>query len=127
MLDFIESEDDVLAVVVGGKITGDELEQMMDRLQQSMARYDKVHVFVETRALDGIEVSNLASYVADAVPLFGKLRRFGRVAVVADQAWVRAATRLESLVLPGISYRVFEPDKRDVALAWVQGSTSQLA
>lgn len=127
MLDFIESEDDVLAVVVGGKIAGDELQQMMDRLQQSMARHEEVHVFVETRALDGLEVSSLASYVADAVPLFGKLRRFGRVAVVADQAWVRVATRLESLVLPGISYRVFELGERDVALAWVQGSTNRPA
>ena len=39
-------------------------------------------------------------------PLFGKLDRFGRVAVVADQAWVRVLTRFESAVLPYVSYRV---------------------
>jgi hypothetical protein len=41
--------------------------------------------------------------------------------VVADQAWVRLGTRIESVLLPFISYRVFEPDQRNEALAWVRG------
>jgi len=119
MLEFIQTSDNVLAVVVSGRITGGDLASMMERLDRAMAGRGKVHVFVETRSLDGIEISGLSSYVTDALPMFGKLRRFGRVAVVADQAWVRVATRLESLLLPGISYRVFDPDERDEALAWV--------
>jgi hypothetical protein len=42
------------------------------------------------------------------------------VAVVADQAWVRAGTRIESALLPFVSYRVFMPAQRDEALAWVR-------
>lgn len=122
MLEFIDSPDDVLALTITGRITGTELTPTMERLKQAMARHDKVHVFVETRALDGIEISDLPAYLAEAIPMFGKLRHFGRVAVVADQAWVRAATRVESAVLPGISYRVFDPEERDEALAWVQGA-----
>ena len=53
--------------------------------------------------------------------MLGKLNRFGRVAVVADQAWIRAMTRIESAILPFISYRVFEPAQRDEALAWAKG------
>ena len=45
----------------------------------------------------------------------------GRVAVVADQAWIRAATRIESVILPFISYRTFTPDQRQEAFAWVAG------
>ena len=56
---------------------------------------------------------------ARALPLFGKLKSFRRVAVVADQAWIRAGTRIESALLPFISYRVFEPAQRDEALEWV--------
>jgi hypothetical protein len=76
-------------------------------------------VFVETDAIEGIEISALPGHMARAMPLFGKLGRFGRVAVVADQAWIRLMTRAESAVLPFISYRVFEPARRDEALAWV--------
>jgi hypothetical protein len=119
MLELIETRDDVLAVTISGQITGDDLATTMERLEEAFARHDKVHVFVETRSLAGIELSDLAAHVARAMPMFGKLQRFGRVAVVADQAWVRGATRVESVVLPGISYRVFEPEQRDEALAWV--------
>jgi hypothetical protein len=54
-------------------------------------------------------------------PLFGKLDRFGRVAVVADQAWVRVLTRFESAVLPYVSYRVYEPGERKQALDFAFG------
>lgn len=121
MLQWIDSADDVMALTVSDKITGAELDAMMDRLDEVMAEHDKVHVFVETQSIDGIELSGLPSYMARAMPLFGKLHRFGRVAVVADQAWVRAGTRAESAVLPFIHYRVFTPDERDAALTWVTG------
>ena len=75
--------------------------------------------------IDGIEISSLPSYAARAWPLFGKLNRFGRVAVVADQAWVRIGTRLESALLPNISYRTYMPDERDEAFDWVTDADRQ--
>lgn len=121
MLDMIDSADDVIALKVSDRISGSELDAIMDRLDGAMARHDKVHVFVETQAIDGIEIAGLGAYMKRALPLFGKLDRFGRVAVVADQGWIRAATKIESALLPHVSYRVFEPDARDEALAWVVG------
>lgn len=120
MIEMIEVADDVIAVRISNKITGDDLDEIMDRLDAVMANHDKVHVFVETRSIDGIELRGLPAYVKRAMPLLGKLNRFGRVAVVADQAWVRFGTRLESALLPFISYRTFTPDRRDWALAWVR-------
>lgn len=122
MLEMIDSADDVIAVKVSDKISGTELDAVMARLDGAMARHDKVHVFVETHSIDGIEVSGLGSYAMRALPLLGKLDRFGRVAVVADQGWIRAATKIESALLPRISYRVFEPEGRDEAFAWVVGA-----
>jgi hypothetical protein len=118
MHEFIETRDDVLALKMSGRITGADLDAVMERLEQAWAAHDKVHIFVETASLDSIELAGLADYVPKAVGMFGKLDRFGRVAIVADQAVIRGASRLESALLPGISYRVFEPDERDVALAW---------
>ena len=39
--------------------------------------------------------------------------------MVADQAWVGVGTLLESAVLGWMSYRTYEPEERDEALAWV--------
>ena len=124
MYKVIDSADDVIALMISEKITGAELDAIMNRLEEKMARHETVHVFVETRAIHGIELSGLPSYFARALPLFGKLRRFGRVAVVADQPWIRVATRIESALLPFISYRTFMPEAREEALAWVRGNTT---
>ena len=121
-MEILDTADDVLAVKISHRIAGADLDRIMDRLDEAMARHDKVHVFVETQSIDGIELQGLGAYMARATPLLGKLNRFGRVAVVADQAWIRAATRIESAMLPFISYEVFEPQDRDRALAWVTGA-----
>ena|SRR5687768_17534434 len=119
MHSMIDAPNDVIALRVSGKIRGSDLDAIMDRLGAVMAAHDKVHVFVETQGIEGIELNGLPSYMQRAMPLFGKLDRFGRVAVVADQAWIRAGTRLESALLPSIRYRVYMPDEREEALAWV--------
>ena len=121
MLEQIDSVADVLAIRISHKITGADLDSIMDKLDAVMASHDKVNVFVETVGIDGIELTSLPGYMARALPLLGKLDRFGRAAVVADQAWIRAGTRLESAMLPNIKYRVYEPDERAEALAWVTG------
>lgn len=124
MLTLIDSADDVIALTLSDTITGPDLDAIMDRLDGAMARHDKVHVFAEVPSIDGIELPALGVHLARATPLFGKLAHFGRVAVVADQVWVRAATRIESAILPFIAYRVFGPADRDAALAWVAGEAT---
>ena len=119
MLEMIASPDDVIALKISGSIKGQELDTIMDRLDGIMASHEKVHVFVETQGIAGLELSSLPHYFSRAMPLFGKLHRFGRVAVVADQAWIRVGTQIESAMLPFISYRTYEPDQRDEALTWV--------
>jgi len=119
MLEIIASPENAIALKISGAIKGQELDAIMDRLDAIMASHDKVHVFVETQGISSLELSSLPHYFSRAMPLFGKLRSFGRVAVVADQAWVRVGTRIESAMLPFISYRTYEPDEREEALEWV--------
>jgi hypothetical protein len=119
MLEFIPSPEDVLALKISGSIKGTDLDPIMDRLDSIMAAHDQVHVFVETQGIQGLELASLPHYFSRAFPLFGKLGRFGRVAVVADQAWIRVGTRIESAMLPFINYRTFEPGEREEALDWV--------
>ena len=123
---FLKSADDVLAVKLTGTITGEDLDAIMDRTEAIIAKNDKIHVYCETHGIDGLQLSALPHHMGRAFPLFGKLNRFGRVAVVSDQAWMRFGTRLESAMLPGISYCVFTPEDRDEALSFVTGKQPAL-
>lgn len=124
MHEILDSPGDVLAVRITGKITSEDLVGVMDRLDEVMGKNPKIHIFAETQAIEGVEISGLPSHISRSMPLFGKLDRFGRIAVVADQAWVRVGTRLESALLPNISYRTYMPEERDEAFAWVTGKTA---
>jgi hypothetical protein len=119
MHEFIKAADDVVALTVRGEITGADMDAVISRLEERLARHEKVHVFVEARALDGVALSDLGAQLPRALPMAGQLARFGRVAVVADQSWVRVGSRLESALLPFVGYRVFKPEQRTEALAWV--------
>lgn len=121
MLHAIDSADDIVAVSIAERITSADLDGVLDRLQAALAAHGTVHVYLETHGIDGLELYGLRAHTARAMPLLGRLGQFGRIAVVADQAWVRWLTRAESALLPFVSYRVFEPSQREQALAWVRG------
>jgi len=117
--EFLDSRDDTLAVKLSRTITGDDLDAIMDRVDEILSRHDKMRFFVETEDIDGLQLSAVPHHLSRSIPMLGQLRRFGRVAVVADQPWMRFATRLESAVLPYVSYRVYEPKDRRKALEWL--------
>ena len=121
MLEFLTSADGVIALEIGGKLTQAELDEIVRRLETSLDARDKTHLFIHVHGFSGFDLSALPTYLPRAGAMLRKLGRFGRIAVVSDQPWVRAWTRIESALLPGISYEVFTPDQRDQALAWVDG------
>jgi hypothetical protein len=124
---FLDGPADVLAVELSGTITEEDLDAIMDRADDILAHHSQMHVFVQTERIGGIQLSGLAHHLGRSVPMLGHLHRFGRVGVVADQLWMRVATRIESALLPYVSYRVFDVDKRDEALAWVKGADAPVS
>lgn len=121
MIEFLEAPDDVLAYKLEGRITGADLDAAMDRLEWCMGAFETVHLYMETHDITGMEIAAWPHHAARSLPLLGSLNRFGRVAVVADQAWIRGWTKVESALLPFITYRTFTPDQREEAFAWVTG------
>ena len=121
MLEFIKSPNDVLAVKPTGTITGKDLDAILDKAEDIISTPAKLNFYVETKGIEGLELSAMPHHFSRSFPLFSKLDRFGRVAVVADQAWIRVLTRFESALLPYVSYRVFEPEERKEALDFAYG------
>lgn len=117
----INEADDVVRAKTSGRLDRAELEQVTDLVERSLDARPKTHFLVEVQAFAGFDAVALADYLPRAAAMLGRLDRFGRIAVVSDQSWVRWATRLESALLPHVRYEVFEPAEREQALAWVEG------
>ena len=126
MIDYIQSSDDVIALRITGKLMRVELDEITKRVEKSLADREKTHIFVEIEDFSGFDVTALPEYLPRAAAMLGQLDRFGRIAVVSDLLWIRWATRIESALLPHISYETFTADERHRALAWVEGKLNPL-
>lgn len=126
MIQSLDSSADVIAVKITGKLMHDELLALVGRLERSLDERSQTHIFVEIEDFAGVDGTALSEYLPRAFAMLRKLSRFGRVAVVSDLAWIRWATRIESALLPHISYETFTSDERHRALAWVEGKLNPL-
>lgn len=124
MIDYLPAPADVIALRASGKLQHQELQDLVDRFTQALADRPLTHVFVEVTQFDGVELDGMTDHLARTTPLLRELRKFGRIAIVADQQWIRQLSRLESALLPNVSYEVYEPQDRERAWRWATGEVS---
>ena len=118
MIEYIPSSKDVIALKITGRLMRAELDEITTRVETSLSANEKTHIFVEIEDFSGFDLTALPEYLPRAAAMLGRLGRFGRIAVVSDLRWIRWATKLESALLPHISYETFTADERHRALAW---------
>ena len=121
MFDYLDSAPDVIAVRVEGRLSRDEILDLVARIERAFAGNEKTHLFVEVADFHGFDWTSLGEYLPHAWRMLGQREKFGRIAVVSDLAWIRWATRLESALIPGLSYETYRMEEREQALAWVEG------
>jgi hypothetical protein len=117
-------KDDIVILSLSGRIEKGDVEQAMGRLDMAFALGGKVHLFVEVQGFEGMSAEAWWRDLGQGMKYLSRLKQFGRIAIVSDQSWVRAASRIESALLPFVTYEVYMPDQRDHALAWVKGEAA---
>lgn len=90
----------------------------MTRTEQAIARHGIAHLFAEVANPSGLIKAMQGHWHRD-MHFVRELERFGRVAIVSPNRWLRVLARVESALLPGNEYRVFAPGGRTEALDWV--------
>ncbi|QLC23055.1 STAS/SEC14 domain-containing protein [Parasphingopyxis sp. CP4] len=123
MLNFLPSDDTVIAVQVSGHVSHKEMNALMEKLEYAVENNDETHFYCEIADYEGFETDGFTLIMSRGWQLVGKREKLGRIAVVTDTSWLRWAARIESALLPGISYETFTMDERDQALAWAKGET----
>lgn len=123
MLEILFTDGNRLGFKVAGYLAADELGDLYAMVENSLADFEKTHLYVEVSDYTGFDAQFVAGNLRRSLAVLGRLSAFGRVAVVADQSWLRRAARLESALLPHISYEVYPLAERELALAWVKGES----
>ena len=110
-----EADSPVIELRVSGHITEDELEANMDRLKADLDA-GKTRVIEIIEGFTGIEPAALMADIRLGLPL---ARKVDRVAVVADQAWIRGLSHLGPL-FTGAKVKVFHDEQLAEARSWIR-------
>ena len=121
MIERMTAKPGVLALRVHGHVAREDIDKCFELLAEGFENHPKLGIYVEAAGLTGFDTEALSDDFKRGWALLGQLDRFGRVAIVSDEAWVRWASRIESALLPGITYRTYTMAERHQALDWVQG------
>ena len=125
MLTELAEGDNVVAFSFEGRLEKADVERAIRRLDAAFEHGGRVHLFIEVRDFQGMAADAWLSDLRHGLHYLTRLKQFGRVAIVSEQSWIRAASRIESALLPFVKYEVYTPEHRDRALAWAKGEVAE--
>jgi len=94
------------------KIALDELVNKSKKIEKGQMLYDIIDFHLPSLGAIAVELSRLPS-------MFGLIKKFDRAAVLTDKNWLKKASELEGMLIPGLEIKAFDRDQKDEAKAWL--------
>jgi hypothetical protein len=110
-----EAGSPVVEIGVAGDVTNYDLEGWLNHLRVDLDENGKSRILEIIEQFSSIEPAAIWTDIKLGIPLANKV---DRVAVVADQAWIRALSKLGELFTRA-EVRSFEPNELDEVRAWI--------
>lgn len=110
---------DRLDVSFEGRIDEAGMHAVLDELQSKSQGIEDGTMLYSVGDFDLPSFGAIAVELSRIHGLLRTMRRFRKVALLADSAWVRAFASIEGALLPGLELKAFPQEERDVAEAWL--------
>ena len=123
MIDIEKLSNNAHRIVVMAEFRQADAEKLVEFAKQRNAAGGGGHVLIDVTATSDFTLSAVAVELAHVPALLKWIYGLDRIAIISDDDWVRTGARLESALLPGVSYEVYDDDEADAARAWVLGSS----
>ncbi len=115
---FIESpqpNDRVVAAKIDGRLTAQDMEALVRRLQPIVDRDEKALLYVDMENYEGFELGVMTEKLKNIGMLWKALDRY---AIVGDKRWMEIWIKIVDPLSPQ-QIKHFYPDKTDEAWAWL--------
>ena len=83
------------------------------------------NLLINLSALSNFSLSAIGEELRNVPVLWQYIRGLERIAIVSDQGWIRNLARLESALLPNVTYEVYSEDEAETAREWVLGTAQK--
>ena len=124
MLEIEQIAPTVNRIIVSQKLTEDDVRRFV-AFAEGLDGAAKSNLLFEFADIDGLDFSAVWQEMSHFGALVKMLGKLDRIAIVADEPWLRTAARIGSAMLPGVTYEVFSCDKAEQARDWVLGQTDR--
>lgn len=106
-------------ILIYGEISADDLGQLVAFAKDQNAQGLGGNVLFDLVSMASFSWNAMMGELAHVPALLQWLYRLDRIAVISDEEWIRSAARLESALLPGVTYAVYDAHETERARAWV--------
>lgn len=110
---------------IEGSIRSSDMQELVALAEEIGNGSSKPSLVFDIGEVDDLDWSALAEETSHLSALMRMLRRLDRIAVIANQGWLRTGARIESALLPGVTYEVFSREKAEQARLWAKGETDR--
>lgn len=126
MLTITHRGDQRLDIEFQGSIDAAQMRAGLDELFDKAAGIEHGRMFYRIRDFDMPSMGAIAVELRHMAQLLRLLRRFDRIAVVADAGWVRQMSEIEGALIPGIELKAFDPAHAAEAEAWLAADAGKV-
>ena len=111
--------DSRIDLEISGKIDADEMTAGLDRLLALSEGFVGGSMLYRIHDFDLPSLGAIAVELGRLPQMFGLIRRFDKIAVVCDQAWIRKGVEIEGALIPKLEIKGFTFDQADAAEVWL--------
>ena len=104
MITISELAPNAQQVKISGKVQSADMRQVVDLAETIGKGAEKASLVFEVENVEGLEWSALGEELSHLPAMWRMLTGLDRIAVIADQSWMRSAARIESALLPGVTW-----------------------
>ena len=112
---------DRVDLTIAGKIDAEQMSEALDALMADAQGMRNGRMLYQIHDIDWPTLGAVAVELSRLPALLRLIGRFERIALVADEAWIRKAGEWEGALLPGVTIKGFHAI--DDAEAWLAGGS----
>ncbi|WP_330114065.1 STAS/SEC14 domain-containing protein [Pseudomonas sp. JS3066] len=120
MFQVMRNGENRVDVELAGKLDSDDMRAAINQLSQQSEGIAHGRMLYRIGKFDMPTLGAMAVEVSHIPQLFKVVRRFDRMAVVADTGWVRKVSEVEGALIPGLTIKAFGSQQAAEAEAWLQ-------
>nr|MDJ0644261.1 STAS/SEC14 domain-containing protein [Erythrobacter sp.] len=119
MIDIEQISENAHRLVVMEEFRQADAERLVEFAKERNAAGGGGNLLADATALTGFSFSAVTVELGHVPSLMKWVYGLDRIAIISDEEWIRTASRLESALLPGVTYEVYDEDEADAARAWI--------